>query len=601
MLTSGADPQASRLHALRVVLLSAVVLGLCGAAIQVSVQMARALLLDRLVFTSRDVIWMAPISWTLFTLAIALPIAAAALLLPHVRWDVIALVTFTIAAGLILLSPFGAIATWASMLVSTGIAVQLARMLPTQSPRWPIHLQRTAAGLVVAFGVASLIGVATRQLGERRAIAGLPAADAAAPNVILVVFDVVRAANLSAYGYGRPTTPVLERMGREGATFERAYSVAPWTLPSHASMFTGRFPTELAANYRRGLEAGVPTLAESFQQRGYRTAGFTGNAVYTGWDAKLSRGFERWSDYVRTARQVQYGGLPWQASKVSDLSEARSLRDAWVALRYIPLQSPTNLSFDLKRGTTVSDEFLAWQRALPRDRPFFAFLNYYDAHRPRFAPPEISARFTGGKSPAFDRYDAAVAFVDQQLGRVMDSLQAQGVLDRTIIAVVSDHGELLGEHEFVGHSNMVYRDLLWVPFLLRYPGRVPAGVRVSTAVSLRDVGATLIDVSRGQLPAEFGGTSLAPLMTDGVKVPVSPVFAYAHQGANVADRFPNKTGPLFSIVLDSLHYIRHPKEELLFNLRTDSAEANNLAADPRFAASLAKGRRLVDSIAPRRP
>lgn len=581
----------------RAVLLSAVVLGLAGAAIQVVVQMANAFVFDRLVFTSRDVVWMAPISWTAFTLIVAVPVVLLALVLPRLDWRFLGFAALAGVVVLVLLAPFGAIATWAATLVAIGAGVQVARMMPTKSPRWPARLGRTATWLVIGFVVATAAGMVGGTVRERRTIATTPAADSAAPNVILVVFDVVRAANLSAYGYTRATSPILERIGREGATFDRAWAVAPWTLPSHASMFTGRYPTQLVANYRRGLEDGIPTLAESFRQRGYRTAGFTGNAVYTGWDARLDRGFERWSDYARTTRQVRYAGLPWQASKIDDLRTARSLRDIWIALRYVPMHSPTNLSFDQKRGMTVSDEFLTWQAGLPRDRPFFAFINYYDAHRPRFSPPEIASRFKGGPNRQFDVYDAAISFIDQQLGSVMDSLRTRGELDNTVIAVVGDHGESLGERNFVGHSNMVYRDLLWVPFLLRFPGSVGAGAHVSRPVSLRDVGATLIDVSGGTMPEGFGGTSLAPLVTGSTAQPVSPVFSYAHQGLNLAPRFPNATGPLFSLVLDSLHYIRHPKEELLFNLVHDGAEERNLAGDPRFADKLLEARRVVDSIA----
>jgi arylsulfatase A-like enzyme len=597
-MTDHVATRGGRWLALQSVLLTALVLGLVAAAIQVAVQMANAVLLERLVFTSRDVLWMAPLSWTAFGLAAAVPFAVLALALPRLPWPSISLGCFVAGVVLLLLVPFEGIATWAAAIVGAGAGVQVVRLAPTRSERWLPLLRRAGLGLVALFALGALGASGWRALGARRAVAGLPPADAGAPNVLLVVLDVVRAANLSAYGYERPTSPTLERIAREGARFERAYAVAPWTLPSHASMFTGLFPTDMRASYRLALEDGPATLAERFRDRGYRTAGFTANQTYTAWDSRINRGFERWSDYRRTWEQVRYSALPWQTAMVRELRSARSLREVWVAVRYFPLRAPTNLAFDQKRGHLVTREFLEWERSLPDQRPFLAFLNFYDAHRPRFAPPEIQRRFTGGRSLQFDRYDGAIAFIDTQLAAILDSLRVRGELDNTVIAVVGDHGELLGEHQFVGHSNMVYRDLLWVPFLLRYPPRIAAGAQVPTPVSLRDLAATLLDLSaRSDSAARLAGTSLVPLVTGKAGAAPSPVFSYAHQGSNIPARFPNATGPLFSLVIDSLHYIRHPREELLFNLVRDGAEERNLAADPAFSAVVSAARHVVDSLA----
>lgn len=587
-----------RLVALQAVLLTAFVLGLVAAAIQVGVQMTNALLLDRMVFTGRDVVWMAPIAWTVFGLAVAVPFAVLALALPGLAWPSISLACFAGGVVVLLLAPFEGIATWAAAMVGLGVGVQGARMAPTNSDRWLSRLRRSGLALAAAFALAALGASGWRALSERRALADLATPPAGAPNVLLVVLDVVRAANLSVYGYERSTSPILERLAREGARFDRAYSVAPWTLPSHASMFTGLYPTDLAAGYTHGMDDEPATVAERFHARGYRTAGFTANATYTGWDSRVDRGFERWSDYRRTWQQVLNSGLPWQTSMVRDLQEARSLREVWVALRYVPLRAPANLYFDQKRGHLVTREFLAWERSLQDDRPFFAFLNFYDAHRPRHSPPEIQRRFTGGRNMQVDRYDAAIAFIDSQMGMILDSLGARGEAGNTIVAIVGDHGEMLGERQFVGHSNMVYRDLLWVPFLLRYPGRIAGGTRVATPVSLRDLGATLLDLAGGRAsPPRIPGTSLSPLLAGATSVAPSPVFSYAHRGNNVAARFPNATGPLFSLVIDSMHYIRHPTEELLFNLVRDPAEAHNLIGDPGLVAILASARQVVDSLA----
>ena len=583
---------------MQAVVMTALVLGLVAAVIQVSVQMTNALLLQRLVFTSRDVVWMAPIAWVVFGSVVAVPFAVLAFVVPRLDWASISLACFAAGVVVLLLAPFEGIATWAAAIAGAGVGVQLTRLAPTQSPHWLPRLRRVGVGLAALLALAALGASASRGLSQRRAVGALPAAASDAPNVLLVVMDVVRAANVSAYGYARPTTPALERLAREGARFDRAFSVAPWTLPSHASMFTGQYPTGMQASYTRGLEARPATLAERLAARGYRTAGFTANEAYTGWDTRLGRGFERWSDYRRTWGQVLFSALPWQTAKVRGLRGAHTLQEAWIALRYTPLHSPANLWFDLKRGPLVTREFLEWERSLPDGRPFFAFLNFFDAHRPRFAPPEIQRRFTGAARWQIDRYDGAIAFIDSQLGVILDSLRARGEIDNTIIAVVSDHGELLGERQFVGHSNMVYRDLLWVPFVVRYPPRIAGGVQVATPVSLRDLGATLLDLAEGpdSTPLRLPGTSLAPLLDGTSDPPRSPVFSYAHKGYNLIGKFPNSEGPLFSLVADSMHYIRHPGEELLFNLVRDGAEEHNLIGEPGLAAVVAAARRVVDSV-----
>ncbi|MGQ0649904.1 MAG: sulfatase-like hydrolase/transferase [Gemmatimonadaceae bacterium] len=575
--------------------MTALVAGLIAAAVQVAIQLTNAVIRGRMVFASRDVVWMAPISWSAFILLVALPVAVVALATPRLKWRAWSVAFFGALVVLFLLVPYEGIATWAAVLVGTGVGLQLARMLPTDSSRWPAILRRCAGGLLAGFGVAGLAVSALGVTGERRVIAALPPADSTSPNVLLVVFDVVRAANLSAYGYDRPTSPILAKIAQEGVMFDRAYSVAPWTLPSHASMFTGRYPTELSTSYQRALEPDPPTLAEAFRDHGYRTAGFTANEVYTAWDSRLNRGFERWSDYQRTWNQIRLSGLPWQTHMVRELRGARTLREAAVAVRYFPLRAPTNLPFDVKHSDVVSRDFLEWQRSLPSDRPFFAFLNLFDAHRPRFAPPDVQRRFQGRKIQ-FDRYDSAIAFMDQQLGLILDSLRTRGQLDRTVVAIVGDHGELLGEHTFVGHSNTLYRDVLWVPFLLRYPPRIANGRHVTASVSLRDLGATLLDLSGVAAPPGFGGSSLAPLVGDSTLRAPSPVFSFAHHGVNVDAKFPNSRGVLFSIVLDSVHYIRHPGKELLFNLAADGAEEHNLLTDVNYAARVQLARRLVDSL-----
>src|SRR6185503_14322739 len=175
-----------------------------------------------------------------------------------------------------------------------------------------------------------------------------------------------------------------------------------WTLPSHASLFTGRFPHEVSADFDAPLDAAFPTLAEVLRTQGYRTAGFAGNPYYTSKETGLARGFERWEDYRLTLKEIllSAGGMQWFLGEHS----ARVLR-----------------RHDLKRAPEITDEFLGWiDREAPQ--PFFAFLNYFDAHVPYYAPPEMLKRFAAFDEPT-RVYDAAIASLDAELERLLRALE----------------------------------------------------------------------------------------------------------------------------------------------------------------------------------
>src|SRR4030095_5740987 len=166
-------------------------------------------------------------------------------------------------------------------------------------------LVRVTLGLLVATVLALAIGVYGWQaLAEQRALAKLPPAPKGAPNVLLIVMDAVGAEHLSLYGYTRPTSPQLEKFARGGVSFERAIATAPWTLPSHASMFTGRYPHELTAGWVSALDDRYPTLAEVLQNEGSLTAGFVANTFYCDRETGLDQGFIHYEDHTVSAGQV---------------------------------------------------------------------------------------------------------------------------------------------------------------------------------------------------------------------------------------------------------------------------------------------------------
>ena len=249
-----------------------------------------------------------------------------------------------------------------------------------------------------------------------------------APNVLLVVLDTVRADHLSLYGYGRETSPNLSRLARRGVTFEQARSTAPWTLPSHASMMTGRWPHELSTGINGPLDETHRTLAESLAAQGYATAGFVANATYCGIETGLGRGFAHFEDHELSLADVLWTSALGQ----------RVILQATFPPERRARGNPND--YHRKDAASIRRDMLAWVLR-QGDRPFFAFLNLYDAHDPYIPPADFQRRFSSGAGSAadmailerwfisdkkkltsreiqfvLDAYDDGIAYLDEQLG-----------------------------------------------------------------------------------------------------------------------------------------------------------------------------------------
>ena len=283
---------------------------------------------------------------------------------------------------------------WAWLLLAAGTAVRTMPRLERIRIDWRRWGRRTLPALLGSVPVVAGIIVGADWLAVARLAAG-PMPPAGAPDVLLIILDTVRADRLSLYGYGRPTSPVLERLATGGIRFDEARSSAPWTLPSHASFFTGRWPHELGVGWQAPLRSMSPTLAEYLASRGYETAGFVANARYCSYDAGLDRGFAHYEDYpfdlahLRPLRTSILGEFAWNAATWAGRASGLS--------RYNPvlrwLQAP-----DRKDAGAINDEFLGWLgRRGDRRRPYFAFLNYYDAHAPTSRPR--GRRSGSGRAP----------------------------------------------------------------------------------------------------------------------------------------------------------------------------------------------------------
>jgi arylsulfatase A-like enzyme len=490
------------------------------------------------------------------------------------------------------------------------LAVGLGRMVSgaVAARSWrPRIVWSTLAWLVGVLLVLAALSSGRQALAEYRTVAGLPPAPARARNVVLIVWDTVRAYNLSLHGYPRDTTPNLARWARLGVTFDRALAPAPWTYPSHSSIFTGQWPFQLNSQWNSTLDTPGPTLAEYLTSRGYQTAGFAANTNHCSYETGLARGFAHFEDYPLGPRSLL----------------SRTVPGKWALETILSLGAPDDRKWaqvQSRGARAINRSFLDWLSRRRRDRPFFAFLNYYDAHDPYIAPAEFEGRF--GIRPrssrdyrilfnfegphdemiqkrdilmARDCYDDCIAFLDDQLDRLLSELKRQGLLENTDVIITSDHGEAFGDHGIFGHSSSVNLDEIGVPLVVLSPA-APAGLVVDSPVSLRDLPATVVDLLGFPTGAPFPGRSLAAYWRPSPGAAAAPSLAapaFSEQASPLAfqtERGRGQGRSLFqmSLVAAGQHYIRDGMgAEQLYDLKTDPFERVNLAGE-------ASGKRAVE-------
>jgi hypothetical protein len=329
--------------------------------------------INRLYMMTRHFVWLVPLSNLILFFVAGLVLAGAMKACP--RWFAWlgprVILTFTLLPALLVAGP--SIYPWAWLIVASGIASRAIPWLERLGRPWRRRLIRAfpvQLGLVPTVAGAILAGDWIRDRRERTR----PLPPAGSPNVLLIVLDTVRADRMSGYGYPRPTTPALDRLARRAVRFTEARATAPWTLASHASLFSGRWPHELGVEWATALRDDFPTLAGHLGAHGYAGAGFAANIGYCSYDTGLDRGFNHYEDY-------------W-----ADLEHLRPLRTAvlfqgaWdITLRLLRLGGGERFQPALeylvapyrKDAAAVNRAFNRWLSRRPQpDRPFFAFLNY---------------------------------------------------------------------------------------------------------------------------------------------------------------------------------------------------------------------------------
>ncbi len=362
----------------------------------------------------------------------------------------------------------------------------MSRAVRPSRPRWRRRLWAAVALLPLA---PALAAVAARQQPPLRF-----------PNVLLVTVDTLRADRVSGYGYGRPTTPNLDRLMAAGVRFTEARTVEPLTNPALCSMFTSLYPHEHGAT-RNGLamRPGLPSVAAALRRRGYRSAAFVGNWTLRDRISGLGQHFEEYNEVF--TRKRWFGVFKGEAT-AEDLTEA-------------------------------AREWLAEHQRAHR-RPFLLWVHYVEPHAPYRLQAPFAARLgirAGGEVPRADRYDSEIAFTDHHIGRLLSAVEGDPALKaNTLVVFTADHGESLGEHGVWGHGRQLFETTLRIPLAVTWPGRLQPAVVEAPALNV-DVAPTLLGLVGLPVPKAFRGFDWSDVLR-GAPPPRDRVTLFqAHKGA----------------------------------------------------------------------
>jgi len=477
----------------------------------------------------------------------------------------------------------------ALLVLALGVATRVAALIQDRDDAARALARRAVP---VMLGACALLAGGVR-IAERRAPAPPVVVARPGPNVLLLILDTVRGLDLSLYGFRMTTSPALDRLARDGVTFDRAVAPTSWSLPSHASLMTGLPAYRLTADWDVPLDRRTRTLARVFGEAGYATGGFVGNLPYTQRKTGLDAGFARYTD---------------GAVSVRALVLSSPLLALLAGLNPVRLLMGSRQIAPRVEAADVRSAFRAWLEETPRDRPFFAFVNFFGAHDPYLSPDSQRARFGApardgalGLSWSHGRlslatmwadstrlralYDASIAAQDAEVAGVLEDLGRRGVLDSTIVIVTSDHGEEFDEHGFPGHSMSLYWTAIQVPLVIVAPGRVPAGRRIVASADLANVASTILDLA-GLTDPGVGGRSLSRLWQE------------AGPGDTVISLLTRARDPgarAWSAVAGDLHYLQLWDGEVrLFDVSRDPFEQTDLASGPAYAPARAALARAVD-------
>lgn len=372
------------------------------------------------------------------------------------------------------------------------------------------------------------------------------------PNLLFITVDTTRADHLGCYGYKTAHTPNLDMLAQNGVVLENAISCVPMTLPSHTTLFTGLIPPEhgIRVNAENALNKNIPTLAEILKANNYNTGAVTASTVVDG-SYGLNRGFDNYSDNIQLNSNTLY-----------------------------------------RCGEKVADYSIAWLKSIINnkdDNPWLLWSHFYDPHQPAHLQAEFS------QAVADNAYDSEIAYMDKHIGRIIQWLDENGQLDNTIIVVVGDHGEGLGDHGEDEHAFYIYQSTQHVPCIFTWKNHLPKSTRIPLFISSADIMPTLLDLmsintqiykphndKRNKTLKDSLDRSFASVLRNpSAEMPQRPCYVESLWGYHMLN-----WAPLFGVIDHNHKFIQAPRKEL-YNLLTDPGELKNLSKkQPRIADDL---------------
>ncbi len=526
--------------------------------------------------------------WRVIFAAIGFGLAAA-----WVGW---LLFWFRVGVGIIVPRPFASVPLIVNFVLTPAVYFVVGftasfPLLRWQSKRVRIsqsHIWRRPLGwlnfLVVAGLALGLMIVAGRHPRYFPSPQGGAPTTASRNNVVVIMLDTVRADHLSCYGYARPTTPHLDALARQGVLFEHAVAPTSWTLPALASVLTGLLPHQHGAGWNQAMAAQPLTLAEILHAQGYETAAFNANQEFglAGWG--LAKGFD-----------VYFDAHDWLRHNLAATFIGQSLYQA-LFQEFVSFNE-----FDHLDAGQINQQVLAWY-AQRSGRPYFLFINYMDAHRPYLPPAPYDRRFGRVPKPVLrhisaalhdgrwrlpitpaerqdllDGYDNSLNYLDAQIARLLDVLQASAEGAHTFVIIAGDHGEGFGEHGAYDHGWDLYREVLHVPLLVSGPG-IPGGERIGSLAELREIFPTTLEFALGKAATPFPQSSLSSFWTPDSVVPRITPPVVSELTPSQAD---SRSRTVLSLTDARWHFLLDSEGRTqLYDWRKDADENQNLAASP---------------------
>ncbi|HVC21324.1 MAG TPA: sulfatase-like hydrolase/transferase [Vicinamibacterales bacterium] len=407
-----------------------------------------------------------------------------------------------------------------------------SRRRSSARPAPPPPVRRSWRAVLIV-GLAAIAIAAAAAVGWLYARASAPFGGP----IVLISIDTLRADHLPIYGYRHGDTPNIDALARDGIVFDHAYSQAPQTLPEHTSILTGELPYQDGVRDNIGfvLKPGSDTLARMLDARSFATGG-----VVSGYVLRKSTGIGQGFQYFNAD---------------------------------MPASSPDMSVGDVRRDGADSEAVAARWVDAQRSSRFFLFLHLYDVHQP-YQP---RARFAG-----LAPYDQEVAYDDEMVGRLVQTLKQKGLYKQALIILVSDHGEGLGDHGELEHGIFLYNDTIRVAFVVKMPGDVQAGRHVAEPVQHIDIVPTILDLLHAPRPAGLLGRSLVPLLEGTGRVPEQGIYSEA-----MYPRYHFGWSQLYSLTDSRYKYIQAPHPEL-YDLKRDPGELHNIVTDrPNVAQAMA--------------